>query len=226
MRKREFQRGLLLSHPHTRKILRRQDAVELNKENELHVARHGLALPGLIKKKFKFGKAIKDLQSQSHLSESSFLETATRAGTDRGGNAPIYLSSDAPAMQTLVLESFPNDYVVIDGEPIPSWDVNQSSSAYSKVIADFEMLKMCDVIIGPVSSNYAATAARESNIVQAYLSRQLCGIFPLQQSLRTELSARRNAAIPTAPLFAEFCQPLTANKTIDMRYKSLLSTDM
>ena len=30
-----------------------------------------------------------------------------------------------------------------------------------QVLADFEMLKRCDVIVGPVSSNYAHTAARQ-----------------------------------------------------------------
>ena len=32
------------------------------------------------------------------------------------------------------------------------------------------MLKLCDVIVGPVSSNYAKTAARESMLTRGYLT--------------------------------------------------------
>lgn len=41
------------------------------------------------------------------------------------------------------------------------------------MLADFEMLKLCDVIAGPVSSNYATAALRESMLTRAYVSNKL-----------------------------------------------------
>ena len=54
---------------------------------------------------------------------------------------------------------------------MPSWAKNHSQNDYAKVIADFEMLKLCDVTIGPVSSNYAKTAAVESMLTRGYLTQ-------------------------------------------------------
>ena len=39
------------------------------------------------------------------------------------------------------------------------------------MLADFEMLKLCEVIVGPVSSNYAKTAAVESMLSRGYLTQ-------------------------------------------------------
>ena len=39
------------------------------------------------------------------------------------------------------------------------------------MIADFEMLKLCDAIVGLVSSNYAKTAAVESMLTRGYLTQ-------------------------------------------------------
>ena len=45
------------------------------------------------------------------------------------------------------------------------------------MLADFEMLKLCDVIAGPVSSNYAKTAAVESMLTAGYLTQMgMCTI--------------------------------------------------
>jgi len=75
---------------------------------------------------------------------------------------PLYLSTDSPALQELTLETFPDSYVTIEGEPVPSWDEGRAQADYAKVVADYEMLKRCDFIAGPVSSRYARTATEES----------------------------------------------------------------
>ena len=67
-----------------------------------------------------------------------------------------YISTDSPALQQLALETFPTSFVAIEGEAIPSWLGNKSEAAYAKVVADFEMLKLCDYIAGPVSSQCVA----------------------------------------------------------------------
>ena len=74
----------------------------------------------------------------------------------------LYLSTDSPALQELALETFPDSYVTIEGAPVPSWDEGLREVDYAKVIADFEMLKLCDYIAGPISSRYARTATEES----------------------------------------------------------------
>ena len=108
---------------------------------------------------------------------------------------PVYFSTDSPAVQQLALETFPRRLVTIEGEPVPSWARNKSSADYAKVLADFEMLKLCDVIVGPVSSNYAKTAAVESLVSRGYLSQQ--GMCNFDQ----EQSQAKNAATPSLKFF-------------------------
>ena len=57
------------------------------------------------------------------------------------------------------------------------------------------MLKLCDVIVGPVSSNYAKTAAVESLVSRGYLSQQ--GMCNFDQ----EQSQAKNAATPSLKFF-------------------------
>jgi hypothetical protein len=87
-----------------------------------------------------------------------------------------YFSTDSPALQQLAMETFPGRLVTVEGDPVPSWARNKTQEQYAKVIADFEMLKLCDVIVGPVSSNYAKTAAIESMLTRGYLTQNgMCG---------------------------------------------------
>ncbi len=84
---------------------------------------------------------------------------------------PIYFSTDAPALQQLALDTFGEQIVTVSGEPMPSWESRLTATQYAKAFADFEVLKLCDVIVGPVSSNYAKTAARESLVTRAYFQQ-------------------------------------------------------
>ena len=93
------------------------------------------------------------------------------AGVEGDVLPAAYFSTDSPAVQQLALESYPRQLVTIEGDPVPSWAKNRSTSEYAKVLADFEMLKLCDVIFGPVSSNYAKTAAVESMLTRGYLTQ-------------------------------------------------------
>ena len=98
-------------------------------------------------------------------------EAAADSPGGAGAPPPVYFSTDSPAVQQLALETYPRQLVTIEGEPVPSWARNKSSADYAKVLADFEMLKLCDVIVGPVSSNYAKTAAIESMLSRGYLTQ-------------------------------------------------------
>ena len=44
---------------------------------------------------------------------------------------------------------------------VASWEAGRPSGEYARSLADFEVLKLCDAIVGPVSSGYAKTAALE-----------------------------------------------------------------
>ena len=102
--------------------------------------------------------------------EGRRLATAEQSDAPRE-LAPVYFSTDSPAVQTLAMESYPGELVTIEGDPVPSWARNKSTADYAKVLADFEMLKLCEVIVGPVSSNYAKTAAVESMLSRGYLTQ-------------------------------------------------------
>ena len=65
------------------------------------------------------------------------------------------------------------------------------------MLADFEMLKLCDVISGPVSSNYAKTAARESLLTRQYLTQfGMC-------SYDAQLTAASNEHFPSTRNFEQ-----------------------
>lgn len=99
------------------------------------------------------------------------------------------------ALQQLAIESYSSELVTIEGEPVPSWARNCSTSEYAKVLADFEMLKLCDVIVGPVSSNYAKTAAVESMLSRGYLTQMgMC-------SHDLALSAKGGRQVPSTAAF-------------------------
>lgn len=40
----------------------------------------------------------------------------------------VYLSTDSPALQSLALESFPDRFVTVAGEPSASWDSNLTAA--------------------------------------------------------------------------------------------------
>ena len=136
--------------------------------------------------------------------EPSVVEAGVDDGAAVGGRrlstastapvAPAYFSTDSPALQQLILQSFPEQMITIEGEPMPSWASdarNGSHAAYAKVLADFEMLKLCDVIFGPVSSNYAKTAAVESMVTRGYLTQH--GACSVKRSAATAASTNSSA---------------------------------
>ena len=110
----------------------------------------------------------------------------------------LFVSSDAPALQQLIAETYPTQARFasaaehIDGgdgsatgggtggstgaggsggtegggdAPVASWEAGRPSGEYARSLADFEVLKLCDAIVGPVSSGYAKTAALEGVVV-------------------------------------------------------------
>ncbi|KAL1525501.1 hypothetical protein AB1Y20_020357 [Prymnesium parvum] len=73
--------------------------------------------------------------------------------------APLYLSTDSPALQELTLSSFPRSFTTLPGGARPSWEEGLASEDYLKAIADFEVLRRCTAIISVASSSYANMAA-------------------------------------------------------------------
>lgn len=104
----------------------------------------------------------------------------TAAGaTVASGEPRVYLSSDAPALLELAHRSFGRVgrlRSALGGEPVASWEPNRSRAEYLRAAADFEILRLCDALLGPVSSMYAQAAAQTSLLVRVYLSkRDVCG---------------------------------------------------
>jgi hypothetical protein len=122
------------------------------------------------------------------LADSSAAGASRRSVTSHGERQvqldPVYLSTDSPALQALALEAFPKSVVTIEGEPVPSWERNRTMSEYAKVLADFEMLKLCDVVVGPVSSRYAQTAVVESLVSRGYFNQHGMCAYDKAASLR------------------------------------------
>ena len=67
---------------------------------------------------------------------------------------------------------------------------NGSHAAYAKVLADFEMLKLCDVIFGPVSSNYE-DCRRRVEVTRGYLTQH--GACSVKRSAATAASTNSSA---------------------------------
>ena len=175
-------------------------------------------------------------QGVANPSRDSAGDAASDPAGEAGGSdelPAVYLSTDSPALQTLGVETYPSHIVTIDGDPVPSWDKNRSAAEYAKVraglrdhtpcsrmrlttcartcmcqvLADFEMLRLCDVIAGPVSSNYAKTAARGSMITRGYLT---------QHGMCRYDDKASNATLPTPSLHRNF-------NVLDPRVPSLQS---
>ena len=92
-----------------------------------------------------------------------------------------------------------------------SWEAGLPTETYAKVLADFEVLKHCDVIVGPVTSGYAKTAAFESMRVSRVHNQHTLGVCPHYH--RSTISPQ-----PLASRFGlEQCQPITAQLPVTER---------
>ena len=104
------------------------------------------------------------------------------AGGRTARHEATFISTDAPALQSLIAESFSRRARFVGGgkggEPAASWEAGLAEESYAKALADFEVLKHCDVIVGPVSSSYAKTAAFESMRVRRLHSQRTLGVCP------------------------------------------------
>ena len=93
----------------------------------------------------------------------SLTQPKAALGTERGATPStvpyIYLSTDAPALQQLTLETFPGSFRVLPGVARPSWESQLERADYLKAVADFEALRVCNAIVGVASSSYASMAA-------------------------------------------------------------------
>ena len=122
--------------------------------------------------------------------------------------AGTFISTDAPALQSLIAESFPRRARFVGGgkggESAASWEAGLAEESYAKALVDFEVLKHCDVIVGPVTSGYAKTAAFESMRVSRLHNQHTLGVCPDYHRMGA-------ATRPAASRFGlEQCQPITA----------------
>lgn len=132
------------------------------------------------------------------------LADGPRRARNGSAAAATFVSTDAPALQQLVAETFPHARFV-GGGPAASWEAGLAEEDYAKVFADFEVLKHCDVIVGPVTSGYAKTAARESTRVSRVLNQHSLGICPHHH---------RGGASRPSRYGLEQCQPITPESPV------------
>ena len=83
---------------------------------------------------------------------------------------PFFLTSDALGLQQLADETYPGAVLAIPAEPVASWEAAKQQSEYVKVIADYEVLKLCDAIVSPIDSTYARAAVDSSLVVSKHMS--------------------------------------------------------
>ena len=147
----------------------------------------------------------------------SALAAAAGGGGGRaaGREAATFISTDAPALQSLIAESFPRRARFVGGgqggESAASWEAGLAEESYAKALADFEVLKHCDVIVGPVTSGYAKTAAFESMRVSRLHNQHTLGVCPDYQRMGPATTS------PAASRFGlEQCQPITAQSPVTL----------
>ena len=93
------------------------------------------------------------------------------AAPGRGDVAtPFYLSTDALGLQQLAAETYPKALLAIAAVPVPSWEAERRPSEYVKVVADFEVLRLCDAIVSPIESTYANAAVEASLLLRRHLT--------------------------------------------------------
>ena len=136
-------------------------------------------------------------------------------GRAAGREAATFISTDAPALQSLIAESFPRRARFVGGgqggESAASWEAGLAEESYAKALADFEVLKHCDVIVGPVTSGYAKTAAFESMRVSRLHNQHTLGVCPDYQRIGPATTS------PAASRFGlEQCQPITAQSPVTL----------
>ena len=93
---------------------------------------------------------------------------AQRASDDVA--TPFYLSTDALGLQQLAAETYPKAALAIAAAPVPSWEAQRRPSEYVKVVADFEVLRLCDAIVSPIESTYANAAVEASLLLRRHLT--------------------------------------------------------
>ncbi|KAL1499329.1 hypothetical protein AB1Y20_011537 [Prymnesium parvum] len=136
-------------------------------------------------------------------------EMARRLARGRRGGGKVYLSSDAPALLQLAEETFPESYGAVEGTPVPSWKAGLREEDYEKVVVDFEILKLCGFIAGPVSSRYARTAAEMSLHKPRYVnSATFCALG--------RAAARAAAGGPPSPATRR-CVAINASQPVRLR---------
>ena len=89
------------------------------------------------------------------------------------GPPKFYLSTDALALQQLTLETYPDTALAIPAAPVASWEAARRPSEYVKVVADYEVLRLCDTVVSPIASTYANTAVQSSLLLQRHLTAQV-----------------------------------------------------
>eukprot|EP00966_Prymnesium_polylepis_P137824 3185089-Prymnesium_polylepis.1 len=103
----------------------------------------------------------------------------------------VYLSTDAPALQQLTLEAFPDSFRVLPGMARPSWEAKLTSADYLKAVADFEALRVCDTIVGVASSSYANMAVGYSLTLTRHVDpSHFCGLPRRRQQNRAGPASR------------------------------------